>query len=123
LTAFQNRKRLFSPELIVSATFITFTEQGLRYITDSRNKRPDQKFVLNHLDKISTILKTPLIIGRSLEKPDNYLYFKEIAIRERRYQKLLFVVILKKSNIHDLKRTPVRQSMRRGYTIPAFARA
>jgi hypothetical protein len=77
-----------------------FTEQGLRYITDSRNQRSAQKFVLHHLEKIPTILKTPLIIGRNLEKPDNYLYFKEFAIKERRYRKLLFVVILKKSNIH-----------------------
>jgi len=51
-----------------------FTEQGLRYITDSRNDRPVQRFILNHLDKIPTILKEPLIIARSLETPDNYLY-------------------------------------------------
>lgn len=77
-----------------------FTEQGLRYITDSRNKRPDQRFVLNHFDKVPAILKSPLIIGRNLEKPDNYLYFKEMTTKEHGYRKLLFVAILKKSNIN-----------------------
>jgi len=79
-----------------------FTEQGLRYITDSRNDRPIQRFVLNHFDKTPTILKEPLIIARSLETPDNYLYIKDVAIKERGHQKLLFVVILKKSNIHAI---------------------
>jgi hypothetical protein len=77
-----------------------FTEQGLSYITDSRSERPDQQLALNYLAKIPTILNAPLIIGRNLKKPENYLYFKEIAMKERRYQKFLFIVILKKSNIN-----------------------
>ena len=77
-----------------------FTEQGLRYIADSRNERPEQKLVLNYLDKIPVILNAPLIIGRNLKKPENFLYFQEVAIRERRYQKFLFNVVLKKSNIN-----------------------
>jgi hypothetical protein len=77
-----------------------FTEQGLRYITDSRSARPTQNFVLNYLDKIPIILKTPLIIGINTEKTENYLYFRKIAIKEFHYKKRLFVVILKKSNIN-----------------------
>lgn len=77
-----------------------FTEQGLRYITDSRSARPTQNFVLNYFDKIPIILKTPLIIGTNIEKPENHLYFGEIAIKEFRHKKRLFVVILKKSNLN-----------------------
>jgi hypothetical protein len=77
-----------------------FTEEGLRYVTDSRNDRSIQKFVLRHLDKIPTIIKTPLSVGRNLERPDNYLYFKEAAVKEHLFQKLLFAVVLKKSNIN-----------------------
>ncbi len=77
-----------------------FTEEGLRYITDSRNDRSIQKFVLKHLDKIPTIIKTPLFVGRNLERSDNYLYVKEVTFKERLFQKLLFAVVLKKSNIN-----------------------
>jgi len=77
-----------------------FTEEGLRYVTDSRNERSIQKFVLKHLDKIPTIIKTPLFVGRNLERPDNYLYFKESAFKERLFEKLLFAVVLKKSNVN-----------------------
>jgi hypothetical protein len=77
-----------------------FTEEGLRYITDSRQERSIQEFVLKHLAKIPTILKTPLFIGRNLERAAHYLYFKDIAFKERLFQKLLFTVVLKKSNIN-----------------------
>jgi hypothetical protein len=36
-----------------------FTEQGLRYIQDSRHKLPGQNFILNYLHKIPIILKAP----------------------------------------------------------------
>jgi hypothetical protein len=77
-----------------------FTEEGLRYITDSRNERPDQELILKYLDKIPTILNAPLFIGRNLKKPENLLYFKDFAIKERLYRKFLFIAILKKSNIN-----------------------
>jgi hypothetical protein len=77
-----------------------FTEEGLRYIKDSREERPEQQFVLNHLDKIVTILKTPIIVGKSKIYKNNFLYFKPIATKERNYKKLLFVVLLKKSNFN-----------------------
>jgi hypothetical protein len=35
-------------------------------------------------------------------KLENFLYFKEFAIKERLYRKLLFIAILKKSNINVL---------------------
>jgi hypothetical protein len=77
-----------------------FTEEGLRYIKDSREERPEQRFVLNYLDKISTVLKAPIIVGKSTDIIENHLYFKPIAIKERYYKKLLFIVILKKSNFN-----------------------
>lgn len=77
-----------------------FTEEGWRYIIDSRTERPEQWFVLNHYDKIATILKTPIIVGKSKSDPDNYLYFKPMAVKERYYKKLLFVVALKKSGLN-----------------------
>ena len=77
-----------------------FTEEGLRYITDSRNERPDQELALKYLGKIPTLLNAPLMIGRNLKKPENFLYFKEFAIKERLYRKFLFIAILKKSNIN-----------------------
>jgi hypothetical protein len=77
-----------------------FTEEGLRYIIDSRTERPEQWFVLNHYDKIATILKAPIIVGKSKSDPDNYLYFKSIAVKERHYKRRLFVVALKKSDFN-----------------------
>jgi len=74
-----------------------FTEEGLRYIKDSREERLEQRFVLHHLDRIPTILKSPIIVGKSGDNAQHHLYFKPIAIQESHYKKLLFVVVLKKS--------------------------
>jgi hypothetical protein len=74
-----------------------FTEEGWRYIKDSREERWEQRFVLNHLDKIPTILKAPIIIGKSGENAQHHLYFRPMAIQESHYKKLLFVVVLRRS--------------------------
>jgi len=50
-----------------------FTEEGLRYITDSRRERPTQEFVLNYLDKIPKILEAPMMLGRNQIEFDNWL--------------------------------------------------
>jgi hypothetical protein len=77
-----------------------FSEEGLRYIIDSRTARREQRFVLDHLDKIVTSLKSPVIVGKNRDVMENYLYFKPLAIAEHQYKKLLFVVVLKKSNFN-----------------------
>jgi len=77
-----------------------FTEEGLRYINDSRAERREQRFVLNHLDKIASTLKSPVIVGKNRDVTGNHLYFKPIAMAERHYKKLFFVVVLKKSNFN-----------------------
>ena len=76
------------------------TEEGLRYITDSRLERPTQEFVLNYLDKIPKILKAPMMLGRNRIEPDNFLYLQKYAIQEHRNKKELLGVVLKKSNIN-----------------------
>lgn len=77
-----------------------FTEEGLRYITDSRLDRSRQKFVLHYLDKIPKTMKNPMQFGRSLKEPDNFIYFQKYAIKEHRHKNELLAVVLKKSNIN-----------------------
>ena len=62
-----------------------FTEEGLRYINDSRLDRSRQKFVLHDLDKIPKTMKNPMQFGRNLKEPDNFVYFQKYAIKEHRY--------------------------------------
>jgi len=94
------------PEIVIFSTMncfnerCYFTEESLRYINDSRQERQEQIFVLNHFDKIATTLKSPVIVGKNRDVTENHLYFKPIAITERHYKKLLFVVVLKKSNFN-----------------------
>jgi len=78
-----------------------FTEESWRYIKDSREERLEQRFVLNHLDRIPTILKEPIIVGKSGDNAQHHLYFRPMAIAESHYKKLLFVVVLRKS-VHNL---------------------
>jgi hypothetical protein len=77
-----------------------FTEEGLRYITDSRHDRPRQKFVLHYLDKIPKTMKNPMQFGHNLKEPDNFIYFQKYAIKEHRHKNELLAVVLKKSNIN-----------------------
>ncbi len=77
-----------------------FTEEGLRYIQDSRKHRPWQELVLDYLDKIPPILRTPAIICRSQIDPSNYIYGKIISHKPPRRTRHLFLVVLKKSNIN-----------------------
>ena len=77
-----------------------FTEQGLRYIQDSRLKRPRQHFVLHYFDKIPIILGSPEVVARDIDDPDHYLYCGRVAIKERGNQKCLLCVLVIKSNIN-----------------------
>jgi hypothetical protein len=77
-----------------------FTEEGLRYITDSRRGRQAQEVVLHYLDKIPKTLATPLLLGHNLLEMDNFLYCQKYAIKEHRNKKGLLAVVLKKSNIN-----------------------
>jgi len=77
-----------------------FTEEGLRYITDSRLTRPTQEFVLYYFDKIPKILTTPMMLGHNRIEPDHFLYLQKCAIKEHGNKKELLGVVLKKSNIN-----------------------
>jgi len=77
-----------------------FTEQGLRYIQDSRHRRPQQNFVMNHFGKIPIILQSPTVLARNRNYPERYLFCDRIAIKRLHYQKWLFGVVLIKSNIN-----------------------
>lgn len=77
-----------------------FTEEGLRYITDSRRKRPEQHFILEHLEKIPSVLKSPVVVAHHPKLPSNYLFFKDATFPELDRKKFLLLVVLKKSNIN-----------------------
>ncbi|MGH7599365.1 MAG: hypothetical protein ACREOI_23650 [bacterium] len=77
-----------------------FTEQGLRYIQDSRHKLPWQNFVLNYLHKIPIILRAPQYAAISKINSVRFLFYDRIAIKVRRKQKCLLCVVLTKSNIN-----------------------
>ena len=77
-----------------------FTEQGLRYIQDSRHKRPWQTVVLNYLEKIPPILKVPQLVARHLDRADHYLFCERVAIAEYGNRKCLLGVLLIKANIN-----------------------
>jgi len=77
-----------------------FTEEGLRYIQDSRRRRPWQEFVLDHLDKIPSILKAPDVVGRSIIDPSSHVYGKEFSRRTSQRTRHLFIAVLKKTNIN-----------------------
>jgi len=77
-----------------------FTEQGLRYIHDSRQKRQLQNFALHYLAKIPIILKSPQLVARNIDRPEHYLFCDRIAIKEHGNRQRLFGVVLIKTNIN-----------------------
>jgi hypothetical protein len=77
-----------------------FTEEGLRYIQDSRHRRPQQSLVLNYLIKIPIILKSPQVIARNVRYPDRHLFCDKVSIKERGNKKSLLGVVLSKANIN-----------------------
>jgi len=77
-----------------------FTEQGLRYIQDSRLTRDWQNFVLNYFNKIPIILKSPQLVARDIRYPDHYLFFDKFAIKEHNNKRRLLGVVVIKSNIN-----------------------
>lgn len=77
-----------------------FTEQGLRYIQDSRLKRPRQHFVLHYFDKIPIILRSPQLVARDMDHRNNYLFCSEVAVKENGNKKCLLCVLVIKSNIN-----------------------
>lgn len=77
-----------------------FTEQGLRYIQDSRHKLPWQTVVLNYLHKIPIILRAPLYVARRLDHPRRYLFCGKVAMKERKNVQYLLGVVLNKFNIN-----------------------
>ena len=77
------------------------TEEGWRYIIDSRRKRSGQDFILKHLDKIPAVLKAPIIVARHPQKASsNHLFLKDVVFPESAHKKIFLLVVLKKSNIN-----------------------
>jgi len=76
-----------------------FTEEGLRYIHDSRRRRISQRFVLDYLHQIPIIMRSPAIVAR---KPgdENFLYCKPVTIKEFSFHPRLLIVVGKKSNLN-----------------------
>jgi hypothetical protein len=77
-----------------------FTEEGLRYIHDSRLKRQLQNVALKYLAKIPIILRSPQFVAHNIDQPEHYLFCGEIAIKEHGNKKCLFGVVLIKTNIN-----------------------
>jgi hypothetical protein len=77
-----------------------FTEQGLRYIRDSRLRRLWQHFVLDYFNKIPIILRSPQIVARETDYDDRYLFCKRFTIKERSNRKCLLCVVLIKTNVN-----------------------
>ena len=77
-----------------------FTEEGLRFIQDSRGRRWWQELVLDYLNKIPVILKTPAIIARSVDDHNSYIYGKMISHKPPRRTQHLLLVVLKKLNFN-----------------------
>ena len=77
-----------------------FTEEGLRYIQDSRHRRPQQSLVFNYLIKIPIILKSPQVIARNVRYPDRHLFCDKVSIKERGNKKSLLGVVLSKANVN-----------------------
>jgi hypothetical protein len=100
LTVFPKKQTVIFTGIDCFGETYYFTEESLRYITDSRLDRFRQRFILHYFDKIPKILKTPMKFGRNLKEPDNFIYFQKYAIKEHRNKKELLAVVLKKSNIN-----------------------
>jgi hypothetical protein len=77
-----------------------FTEQGLRYIQESRLKRRWQNVMPNYLAKIPIILRSPQLVARNIEQPEHYLFCDKVAIKEYGNKKCLLGVVLIRANIN-----------------------
>lgn len=81
---------------------VYFTREAEKYIRDSRGSKPWQRYVLNHLDRIPTILRTPSIVIRDPEDitEKTLIYYKEIHVPEQRHNVLFALVV--KQNAHRI---------------------
>lgn len=76
-----------------------YTQEGHQYILDARSRRGRQRFVKDYLDKIPTIVRQPIIVGRDSDQSQNLLYYGAVAIEEHGFRRELLAVVMKKSNI------------------------
>jgi len=72
-----------------------YTEEGHRYILDSRHSRTIQRLAVGYLDKIPRIIRQPIGVGKDPQEMQTILYFGEIGIKEHAYKKRLFAVVVK----------------------------
>jgi len=77
---------------------VYFTREAEKYIRDSRSRKPWQRYVLDHLDRIPSILRTPSIV---ILDPDDFeektlVYYKEIHVSQRG-RNILFALVVKRN--------------------------
>lgn len=77
-----------------------YTQEGHKYIRDSRRGRVQQQFVEAYLGKIPVIVQQPVAVGKDASQDENHLYFGEIPIAEHGRRKELFAVVMKKTNVN-----------------------
>ena len=70
---------------------VYYSEEADRYIKNIRNSRITQKYVLNYLQKIPSILRDPSIVIIDVEDISEriLIYYKEVHIEETRRQNFL----------------------------------
>jgi hypothetical protein len=75
---------------------VHYSRQADNYVKDFRRSKPWQRYALNYLDKIPTILKEPSIVIKDAEDftQNTLIYYKEIYIREKR-RNVLFALVVK----------------------------
>lgn len=74
---------------------VYYSEEADRYIKNIRNSRITQKYVLNYLQKIPSILRDPSIVIIDVEDitESTLIYYKEVYIVEIQRQKLFALVV------------------------------
>ncbi len=77
---------------------VYFTREAEKYIRDSRSRKPWQRYVLDYLDRIPSILRTPSIV---ILDPDDFeektlVYYKEIRVSQQG-RDVLFALVVKRN--------------------------
>lgn len=81
---------------------VYFTREAEKYIRDSRSRKPWQRYTLDYLDRIPSILKTPSIVIVDPEdiREKTLIYYKEFHVPEQG-RNVLFALVVKR-NTHRI---------------------
>jgi len=74
---------------------VYYSEEAEKYIKHTRNSRATQKYILNYLQKIPTILRDPSVVIVDSEDftERTLVYYKEVFIKEFQKHKLFALVV------------------------------